>query len=428
MTIAVQDSYGRPVAGVDVEAQSTGSGAYPYPEGTWFEVSAAPGPTASGPCVTDQAGLCRIVYPVGIPIYFLVTSSDGSSVAVDGAASVDGNTVTATVSGTQAPDTTPPSVTCDEAPAGWSDDNVSVACTASDSESGLAEAGDASFSLTTDVAQGEEASNASTRTRQVCDNAGNCVTAGPITGIEVDRKPPTVTIESPGPDLSVAQGARVAMQFSCADKGSGVASCEGSPGAGQWLDTGTLGTHTVEVTATDRAGNAQTTSSSYTVGLSGRVALASTPNPSVYASKVSFTATVSPSTQGGATPTGTVSFMDGATVLHTATLARGAATYSTSALGAGTHAIVAAYSGDAQNPPVESAVLGQVVGMAPSELALASSVNPSAYGQAVTVKAVVQTEPSGGAPTGSVTFEDSGVFTTVELAKGWRPTTCRCAT
>jgi hypothetical protein len=208
------------------------------------------------------------------------------------------------------------------------------------------------------------------------------------------------------------------MRFSCAEEGSGMASCEGSPANGQLLDTTTLGTHTVEVTATDQAGNTTTTSSSYTVVLSGRVALADTPNPSVYASKVSFTATVSPSTQGGTAPTGTVSFMEGATVLHTSTLTRGVATYSTSALGAGMRAIVAAYGGDAQNPPVESAVFQQVVDTAPSELALTSSVDPSAYGQAVSLKATVQTRPSGGAATGSVTFDDNGVFTTVELAKG----------
>ena len=418
VTIAVQDSHGRPISGADVEAQAVGSDFYLNPQGACFEVSASPGPTDSGPCITNQAGLCTISYPAGIPIYFLIIPAAGSPVPVSGTASVSGNTVTATVSGSEAPDVTPPTVTCGEAPAGWSDHDVSVTCTASDPESGLADLSNASFSLSTEVAQGVETSNASTGIRQVCDIAGNCATAGPITGIKVDRKPPTISLESPTADQSVPQGARVSVRFSCADEGSGVTSCEGTPAMGQPLDTSTLGAHTIEVTATDQMGNTRTTSFNYTVVLSGRIALTGAPNPSVYASKVSLTATVSPNTQGGPAPTGTVSFMEGSTILHTSTLARGIATYSTSTLGAGTHAIVAAYSGDTQNPPAESAMLQQIVETAPSELALTSSADPSTYGQAVNLKASVQTLPSGGAPTGSVTFDDNGFFTTVELAKG----------
>ena len=90
-------------------------------------------------------------------------------------------------------DPTGPTVNCESAPSGWSGSEVSIACTASDAGSGLANAADASFSLTTSVAAGTEMANASTGSRNVCDNAGNCTQAGPISGIEVDKKAPQLS-------------------------------------------------------------------------------------------------------------------------------------------------------------------------------------------------------------------------------------------
>jgi hypothetical protein len=69
--------------------------------------------------------------------------------------------------------------------------NTTIACTASDTESGLANPADASFALTTAVAAGEETADALTDSRQICDVAGNCATAGPIGGNKIDLKAPT---------------------------------------------------------------------------------------------------------------------------------------------------------------------------------------------------------------------------------------------
>jgi hypothetical protein len=66
-------------------------------------------------------------------------------------------------------------------------------------------------------------------------------------------------------------------------------------------------------------------------------------NPSPYGQKVTFTATVTPSS--GGTPAGTVTFKDGAKVLGTATLSGGTASLST-ALSAGLHKITAVYNGN----------------------------------------------------------------------------------
>src|SRR5207244_9652972 len=94
-------------------------------------------------------------------------------------------------------DTTPPTITCGSPDGNWHASNVSIPCTANDSGSGLANPADASFSLSTSVPAGSEDANASTDSRQVCDNAGNCTTAGPISGNKIDRKAPMLALTTP---------------------------------------------------------------------------------------------------------------------------------------------------------------------------------------------------------------------------------------
>src|SRR5207237_1401041 len=100
---------------------------------------------------------------------------------------------------------------------------------------------------------------------------------------------------------------------------------------------------------------------------------------------------------------GTVTFNDGSTTLGTATLAAGVARFSTSSLGQATHSITAVYAGDTNHNTSTSAALSQVVDKLATATSLASSVNPSAFGQSVTFTGTV----SGGTnPGGSVTFKD----------------------
>ena len=79
-------------------------------------------------------------------------------------------------------------------------------CTASDAGSGLANAGQAAFALSTSVPAGSETADAATGAVQVCDHAGNCATAGPISGIRVDRRAPQITIAAPLDGSEVALG------------------------------------------------------------------------------------------------------------------------------------------------------------------------------------------------------------------------------
>jgi hypothetical protein len=122
-------------------------------------------------------------------------------------------------------DQTPPSTSC-AAPDGlWHAADVTIACTASDAGSGLAIATDANFSLTTSVAAGTETATATTNSHQVCDVAGNCTTAGPISALKVDRKPPTITFFSrtPLPNANGWNNTNVVLTWTCADAGSGPA-------------------------------------------------------------------------------------------------------------------------------------------------------------------------------------------------------------
>ena len=150
---------------------------------------------------------------------------------------------------------------------------MSIACSASDTGSGLATTSPASFSLTTNVAAGAEDANAATNSAQVCDVAGNCSTAGPISANKIDRKVPTVTITSPKNGASFSSIITTLnpprAAYTCADTGSGVAACTGTKANGADLDAGllALGSHTFTVTARDAAGNTATASSTYTIRL-----------------------------------------------------------------------------------------------------------------------------------------------------------------
>src|SRR5207244_1906407 len=78
-----------------------------------------------------------------------------------------------------------------------------------------------------------------------------------------------------------------------------------------------------------------------------------------------------------------------------------------SALGVGTHSITASYSGDSNFNGSTSAVLTQTVNKANTTTTVASSANPSVFGQSVTFTATVAVvSPGAGSPSGSVTFLD----------------------
>jgi len=127
----------------------------------------------------------------------------------------------------------------------------------------------------------------------------------------------------------------------------------------------TTGPHTVAFTGTDPLDKTTFIDAvAIASGSATTTAVASSLNPSTVGAGVTFTATVT-----GTAPTGSVAFTDGGTAitgcsavaLPTGSANPKMASCSTSALAAGTHAIVATYSGDSGNGGSASAPLSQVV-------------------------------------------------------------------
>ncbi|HEV2211289.1 MAG TPA: Ig-like domain repeat protein [Verrucomicrobiae bacterium] len=93
--------------------------------------------------------------------------------------------------------------------------------------------------------------------------------------------------------------------------------------------------------------------------------LASSANPSIYGSPVTFTATITTNGVAAADATGTVTFQDAGNNIGTGSVSGGQATLAVSTLSAGTHSITAAYGGDAHFPAITSSALSQLVNPLP---------------------------------------------------------------
>ncbi len=114
---------------------------------------------------------------------------------------------------------------------------------------------------------------------------------------------------------------------------------------------------------------------------------------------ITFTATVRPVTGAGFPTTGAVQFnIDNANVGAPVTLnAQGRATFSTATLTAGSHNVFATYNGTTVFAGSTSVVIVQIVNQAATTTTVTSNVNPSVFGQNVTLTARVQPNPGAGA-------------------------------
>jgi hypothetical protein len=143
-----------------------------------------------------------------------------------------------------------------------------------------------------------------------------------------------------------------------------------------------------------------------TSGFTTATQLTSSLNPSFVNQSVTFTAMVT--SKHGPIPDGElVVFYDNGTALTSVALVNGTATYTTSPLTARTHAIKAAYVGDASLAPSKGTVKQQVLRYA-TITTLTAAPNPSTYGQAVTFTAKVLS--AGPVPTGKMRFVDDGLL------------------
>jgi Bacterial Ig-like domain (group 3)/Right handed beta helix region len=188
-----------------------------------------------------------------------------------------------------------------------------------------------------------------------------------------------------------------------------------SSGNGTFSVTEPIGFYTA--TAIDPSGN--TSPFSNAVGsqalAASQTVVVSSLDPSTVGQPVTFTAVVTaPSFHG--TPTGTVTFtIDGQTespVPLAMDSGSDEAVFTATALSAGSHTVSASYSGDNNVSASSASLLTQTV-TAPrlqtTTTTLASSLDPSTAGQAVTFAAVVAPGGTTSNPSGSVTFTIDGV-------------------
>jgi len=182
-----------------------------------------------------------------------IVSSDGTHTIQFSSTDRAGNIETPSPSVTFKIDKTPPSVQAAALPSanpnGWNNTNVTVSFTGTDAGSGI----DFCAGLITLIGDGAGQSASGTCT----DKAGNVSTPATITGINIDKTPPTLGFVAPSPAPNPAgwNNTNISIAFTPADRPSGVASTSlSSP-----LSLTTEGAFVSgTVTVTDKAGNSAT--------------------------------------------------------------------------------------------------------------------------------------------------------------------------
>ncbi len=140
--------------------------------------------------------------------------------------------------------------------------------------------------------------------------------------------------------------------------------------------------------------------------------LVASPSPDTFGTPVTLTATVTPTGSGAGLPTGTVDFYDGTTLLGAAAVSTVGgvqqAVLAGNAFGTvGNHVLSAVYLGEYDYAGSTSANVTESVNLIGTTTTVASSLNPSAFGSAVTFTAsIVPASNAGPGPSGTVTFKD----------------------
>ena len=134
------------------------------------------------------------------------------------------------------------------------------------------------------------------------------------------------------------------------------------------------------------------------------IILTSLQNPSIAGKGVTLSVAVNST---ASTANSTVTFYDGTTIIGQTTLnSSGNGTLTIPSLPIGVHNITATYNGDLNNLSSGSNPVTQTVQIATTNISLSTSVNPATAGVAVSLSATLA--GNGGAPTGTILFQDGG--------------------
>ncbi len=166
-----------------------------------------------------------------------------------------------------------------------------------------------------------------------------------------------------------------------------------------------IGTYQLTASYSGDASNSPAVSMPFTLTVQltpTATSLVNSVNPSTFGQSVTFTATTS---GGTPIPTGVIEFLDSTTVLGSSPVnASGTANLSITSLTFGTHSISAIYVGDVDHATSTSNVLTEKI-VDPAISSLTSSLNPSIYGESVTLTVKV-TGGQGQVPTGTVVLRN----------------------
>jgi hypothetical protein len=186
-------------------------------------------------------------------------------------------------------------------------------------------------------------------------------------------------------------------------------------GVAQWSTTAlSVRTHTLSAQYAGDTANISGTSNTVSEQItqaSTVTALALSVGTATVGTAVLCTATVT--NNNGPALTGSVTFKDGTTVLGSVALASGTSSITVTTLAPGNHGIAAAYSGDTDDAPSNSASMTETIEQIATVTTLGSDVNPINAGATLRLTANVSLAPGAradGALTGSVSFRDGSTL------------------
>jgi hypothetical protein len=205
-----------------------------------------------GTCSSDPTNLLPTVSE-GTNFIYAASQDNAGNVESTESKEVDVDTQHPTISGSASP--VPNSN-------GWNNTNVAVSFTCLDPTPG---SGVPTANCGPNVTLSSEGAGQSV-TGWATDVAGNVsVNPATVSGINIDKTPPNISISSPADGATYTIGQSVTASYGCPDSLSGTALCAGSLANGSPINTSTQGDYSFTVNATDKAGNQSTKTVHYSV-------------------------------------------------------------------------------------------------------------------------------------------------------------------